>query len=629
MSSSNVNGDSFGDEIDVLCDRFEAEWKAGGRPEIKKYVAGAPTPARPGLVRELLKLDIDYRRKCGETPMPDEYKSGLSEYAGLIDVLLAETAPYTLRPTKLAIGNGIEALADRYQIEGRIDGGGMGEVYRARQLHLDKLVALKLIRPEYLPSDAARERFRTEARALAKLDHPHIVRVFDGGESGGQPYLAMELVEGGTLAQAAARGQWAVDGSIAARRVAGIVETLARAVDYAHQRGVVHRDLKPANVLLTADGTPKIADLGLARLLDSGLVQTQPGHPLGTYAYMAPEQANGQTDTLGPATDIYGLGGILYHLLTGRAPHPGSTREEVLDRAKSGKVTPPSQLNPCVPAALERICLEALAPGACERYPSAAALADDLRRYRLFSQRLKIMVAALAGAAFLGLAVWLLVVPTHPKPLNQLSGGSGGDNVVHGLAAKLDVRIWKKADTSKGLDLGTVGALPLRAGDFMRVEAETNRPAYLYVIYLDAQGEAAPLFPWRQDDWNDRPAEQKRTRLHLPEDPLKDGAPLTPGASGIEAVLLLARDEPLSAEEVGGLRRLFDKAAPAKFDPLRGAVWLGAEEWFGNPQDRSRPNLDQSGTVLDPVERLRRLVRGGLKSLAGDVRGVCYPFDGK
>jgi hypothetical protein len=193
----------------------------------------------------------------------------------------------------------------------------------------------------------------------------------------------------------------------------------------------------------------------------------------------------------------------------------------------------------------------------------------------------------------------------------------------------LDVRVWKKADTSKGLTLDAPGALPLRAGDYIRVEAESIRPAFLYVIYLDSQGEAAPLFPWREYKWDDRPAEQKTSHLHLPEDPLKDAAPLEPGPSGIEAVLLLAREEPLSAEEVGQLRGLFMKAPPGKFDPLRGAVWLGAEERFANVRDRGRPNVDQSGTVLDPVERLRRLVRGELKRLADNVRGVCYPFAGK
>jgi hypothetical protein len=196
--------------------------------------------------------------------------------------------------------------------------------------------------------------------------------------------------------------------------------------------------------------------------------------------------------------------------------------------------------------------------------------------------------------------------------------------------AKLDVRVWKKADPSKGLDLAAAGALPLQAGDWMRIEARTNRPAYLYVVYFDAEGKASPMFPWRKDNWDDRPAEQKRSQLDLPEDPRKDGSPLTDGPSGIEAVLLLARDEPLSAEEVGRLRRLFEKAPPqGEFDPLRGAVWLGAEERFGNAADRGRPDHDKSRTLVDPVERMRRLVRNELKGLGGDVRGVCYPFQGK
>ena len=216
--------------------------------------------------------------------------------------------------------------------------------------------------------------------------------------------------------------------------------------------------------------------------------------------------------------------------------------------------------------------------------------------------------------------------------------------------------------------LGTAGALPLQTGDWMRIEAETNREAYLYVIYVDAKGEASPMFPWRKYNWNDLPSEEKRSRLNLPEDPKKDGAPLDPGPSGIETVLVLARAEPLSAAEVARLRQLFEKEPelvflpasgartvgftgalsgqgpilaasalfaertnPNEFDSLRGAVWLGAEDRFGNAQDklRARPNQERSVAVLDPVERMRRLVRGELKELCGDVRGVCYPFKGK
>jgi hypothetical protein len=200
---------------------------------------------------------------------------------------------------------------------------------------------------------------------------------------------------------------------------------------------------------------------------------------------------------------------------------------------------------------------------------------------------------------------------------------------VASLAPKLTVRVWKKEDPSRGLELAAAESLPLRAGDFLRIEAETGRPAYLYVIYLDARGEASPLFPWRNNDWDDRPEEQKRRRLYLPEDPQKDAAPLQSGPSGIEAVLLLACQTPLDAAKLGQLKRLFAKAPPqGKFDPLRGAVWLGPQERFAHTADRGRPALDQAGTLPDPVERIRRLVRGELKGLAGEVRGVCYPFQG-
>jgi hypothetical protein len=542
MSASNSNGDSFGGEIDAFCDRFEAEWKAGGRPEIKKYVAEAPAPARLELVRELLKLEINYRRKRGETPTPDEYKSVLSEYAGLIDEFLAHTAPYTPRPLEGTVGYRIDGLADRYRIEGRLGSGGMGDVYRARQLHPDRLVALKMIRPDYLSSDAARERFRTEARALAKFDHPNIVRVFDSSESGGQPYLAMEFVEGGTLAQAATHGQWAVDGWVAARRVAGMVETLARAVDYAHQRGVVHRDLKLANVLLTADGTPKIADLGLARLQEVCTVQTQLDQPLGTYAYMAPEQAKGQIDTLGPATDIYGLGGILYHLLTGRAPHPGSTREEVLAHATRGEVTPPRQLNPRVPTALERICLKALAPDPRERYPSAAALADELRCYRLRPRRWGIAAAALVGAAVLGFAIWLLVVLARPTPAGLAAGPLTGD---------LNVLVW--AADKRGLRVQDWGALPVRNKERVQVDVRLSRPAYVYLLWLDSEGVVTPLYPWNEgprlvhrDVASTPPEQTARAAVQSPGD-VGTGWKVG-GKSGLDTILLLARDTPLPTD---------------------------------------------------------------------------------
>jgi serine/threonine protein kinase len=238
----------------------------------------------------------------------------------------------------------------------------MGVVYKARQLGLNRLVALKMIRANLLAHPEALARFRTEARAVAQLDHPNIVRVYDSGESGGQPYVALEFLPGGSLAQARER-------FAAPRAAATLVAELAEAVEYAHRQGIIHRDLKPANVLLAADGTAKITDFGLARQAQGGAGLTQPKEPLGSPAYMAPEQAQGRMGDIGPATDVYGLGAILYELLTGRAPHGEGLPEEALGRARTGEVTPPRALNPAVPRALERGEMEVLVtvPGGAER----------------------------------------------------------------------------------------------------------------------------------------------------------------------------------------------------------------------------------------------------------------------
>src|SRR5262249_29559112 len=199
-----------------------------------------------------------------------------------------------------------------------------------------------------------RARFQREAEAVAGLRHENIVRVYDVGDHEGRPYFTMEYVEGGSLAQKI-RG-----GPQPARQAAALAATLAGAAQAAHACGVVHRDLKPANVLLTADGTPKVSDFGLARRLESGAGVTQSGVPIGTPSYMAPEQARGQGHGIGPAVDVYALGAILYELLTGRPPFRGTTAAETVRQVIDQDPVPPSRLNDQVPRDLETICLKCL-----------------------------------------------------------------------------------------------------------------------------------------------------------------------------------------------------------------------------------------------------------------------------
>jgi WD40 repeat protein len=260
-------------------------------------------------------------------------------------------------------------------VEGVLGRGGMGVVYRARQLALNRPVALKMILTgaHAAPHDLAR--FLGEAEAAARLQHPNIVQVHEVGRHEGRPYFTAELVEGGTLAQYIGHRPQSP------RWAAALAETLARAVHYAHGRGIVHRDLKPANVLLTPHGIPKVTDFGLAKRLEGSEGLTRSGDLLGTPSYMAPEQALGSGPKVGPATDIYALGAVLYQMLTGRPPFQAETPLDTVLQVLGGEAVPVRRLQPKVPRDLETICHKCLHKEPRKRYASAEALADELHRF--------------------------------------------------------------------------------------------------------------------------------------------------------------------------------------------------------------------------------------------------------
>jgi hypothetical protein len=279
---------------------------------------------------------------------------------------------------------GAALAADRptlpgYEILSRLGRGAMGVVYEGRHLRLNRPVAVKR-----LLTVEGRElgRATTEAQALAHLQHPNIVQIYEVLEHNGGLYLVLELVEGGSL-EAKLHGQ-----PQSPRETAALVETVARAVHEAHARGIVHRDLKPANILLDSRttsagglGTPKIADFGVAKRLAADSGQTREGDVVGTPAYMAPEQATGTLDQIGPATDVYSLGVILYEMLTGRVPLQGPNATATLVAVRNQEPLPPRQLQPYLPPDLDAICMKCLRKDPHKRYPSALDLADDVRRY--------------------------------------------------------------------------------------------------------------------------------------------------------------------------------------------------------------------------------------------------------
>jgi eukaryotic-like serine/threonine-protein kinase len=385
--------------VDEACDRFEEDWKAGLRPRIEEYLEVTPEPERSLLLRELLVLEIAYRRRQGERPTPEEYRARSPEHVNPIDQIVGETDPteslngpgptLTYRPKgessepQGSCTQASETAVDKtnwpevagYEILAELGHGGMGVVYQSRQRRLDRLVALKTIRAGPQASPEGLTRFRFEAEAVARLHHANIVQIYDIGEVGGLPYLSLELLEGGSLADRLAGTPQP------GRQAAELVHTLALAMHTAHQAGIVHRDLKPSNILFDRDGIPKITDFGLAKRLEVEGGETRTGQVMGTPSYMAPEQAQGRIKEVGPAADVYALGAILYEMLTGRPPFKGTTPSETAWQVVYEEPVSPSRLVSRVPRDLETICLKCLAKEPPRRYTSAAALADDLRRF--------------------------------------------------------------------------------------------------------------------------------------------------------------------------------------------------------------------------------------------------------
>jgi tetratricopeptide (TPR) repeat protein/tRNA A-37 threonylcarbamoyl transferase component Bud32 len=285
--------------------------------------------------------------------------------------------PSAVRPD-VCSGKPVDVVVPGYDILEQLGHGGMGVVYKALHIKSNRLVALKMILSSHHASVHEKVRFQIEAESIASLHHPHIVQLYDIGEHEGQPFFSLEFCDGGSL------DKQMKSTAPSSRNAAELVETLARAVHYAHSRGVVHRDLKPANVLLASRGevtTLKIADFGLAKQLDSASDLSRTGAIIGTPAYMAPEQALGKTSEVGPPADIYALGAILYECLTGRPPFKGESALEVLELVRMREPPAVSRLAPKTPRDLETICQKCLRKSPANRYPTAQDLADDLRRY--------------------------------------------------------------------------------------------------------------------------------------------------------------------------------------------------------------------------------------------------------
>ncbi len=295
---------------------------------------------------------------CGETVNPEPHDGSLT--------ISFPSRPDEAEPLPLVPG---------YEILSVLGRGGMGVVYQARHLKLNRVVALKMILGGAHAGASELARFRTEAEAVARLQHPNIVQIHEIGEHAGLPFFSLEYCGGGNLAMK-------IQGTpMQPAEAARLVQILAEAMHAAHEQNILHRDLKPANVLLTTGGIPKITDFGLAKKLDDA-GQTHSGSVMGTPSYMPPEQAEGNVKTLGPGADVYTLGAILYELLTGRPPFKASTPVDTLMQVLFEEPVPPRRLQSKLPRDLETICLKCLQKDPHKRYADASSLAEEVRRFR-------------------------------------------------------------------------------------------------------------------------------------------------------------------------------------------------------------------------------------------------------
>jgi serine/threonine protein kinase len=554
--------------VDEVSQRFEAVWKASPRPQIEHHLGDTPEPERSLLLRELLAIELAYRCRRGEQPTLEEYRMRFANNEDLIrDVYrrmaspeppsgeaegLPETESSRMQSDIVPPSAGAVDSIGKYRIVEKLGQGGQANVFRAVHPQLPgRDVVIKWAKEQ--PSDSLQCQLLEEGRVLARLQDPGLVRVYDVDIHEGRPFLVLEHVAGRTLRDRAKEKRPST------REAAALVAQIARTLTRVHGQGVLHRDLKPANILLDATGRPRILDFGLALMDPPGEEARPPGGQVcGTYSYMAPEQAEGQTDRVGPRTDVFGLGAVLYELLTGRPPYKDDNQWQTWEQARRAEVVPPRRLNPRIPRPLDRICLKALAANPEQRYASAAELERALRGYL---RRPRLIAAGLGLALLLGAAVLAAAFDLQSRwPFTSGPSAVEGTRPVEAVKIlAFDVHTFRAS-----IPLGDVGVAvhETHLNNDVRIHVQFSTPAYSYVIAFNPDGREQLCYP---EDQAHAPAPVEE--LVYPARSTA-GFGLTDGV-GMQAFVLLVSRKPLPSypqwrEELG--------PAPWEAAPV-GAVW--------------------------------------------------------
>ncbi len=389
--------------IDEICRQFEAAWQQGSKPNLENYLEGLTGPIRETVFRDLLSLEVSYRRRAGEHPTDSEYQTRFPQYSDTVKGVFSKVG--TERPSGHTHVQGVEPPVSSATTSARFTNlqfhaaGGLGEVYRASDESLRREVALKFLQERHGKNDDYVDLFLLEAEITSRLDHPGVVPVYGIGESfDKRPFYAMRFIEGVHFRDAIDQSHKKGLPRRELHRLLNELVAVCNTVAYAHNRGVVHRDIKPDNIMLGKYGETLLVDWGLAitverddrakasgektmLLPNSGDSGKSSGGGGGTIGYMSPEQLPGHGGPITPATDIYSLGATLYRVLTNKSPHQGAGETLQMDKIRWGDFPPPSQVYPDVPGALEAICLKAMATNPAQRYASAHELSEDLQAW--------------------------------------------------------------------------------------------------------------------------------------------------------------------------------------------------------------------------------------------------------